>query len=60
MFLQNRNNVNTNMPKDIIMDEANLESMTDLKVFRVQTLLRRSMHRVNLAVLMKEFSAHSG
>ena len=38
-YLHNRNNVNINMLKDVIIDEANLESMAHLeKIFRVQHL----------------------
>ena len=38
-YLHNRNNVNINMLKDVIIDEANLESMAHLeKIFRVQNL----------------------
>ena len=41
IFLKNRHNVNINMLKNIIKDEANLESMTDRKkIFRVESLLR--------------------
>lgn len=39
-FLQNRNNVSIDMLKDITIDEVSLERMTDLKIFRVQTLIR--------------------
>lgn len=37
-FLQNRNNVNTDMLKDITIEEANVESMADLEIFRLNTL----------------------
>ena len=36
-FLQNRNNVNIDMLKDITIEEANVESMTDLEIFRLNT-----------------------
>ena len=51
-YLHNRNNVNISMLKDVIIDEANLESMADLeKTFRVQNLY--PMHRGNTTVLIK-------
>ena len=37
-FLQNRNNVNTDMLKDITIEEANVESMADLEIFCLNTL----------------------
>ena len=40
-ILQNRNNANIIILKNIIIDETNLKSMTNLeKILRVQTLLR--------------------
>ena len=39
--MQNRNNANTNILKNIIIDKANLEGMANLEnIFPVQTLLR--------------------
>ena len=41
-ILRSKNNVDINILNDITIDEASLESMTDLeKIFRLQTLLRR-------------------